>query len=422
MRASVDRALRRLDAPAFGDRALVADRPRAHTLHRLLGFSPRSGRFRHHPRNPLSHRFVIVDESSMIDLALMDRLLGAMPEDGQLVLLGDAHQLPSVDAGAVFRDLGQSGGPRIMTLTRSYRMDPRDPAGKNILTLARRIDAQDPDGLFEPHGRSKGSRSERIAIRSRQDEIRFEGVEWIETTTARGRERVLEHWYQQHVRSLPDLDSLTGRAWKVHGGQIAATGSADMARLFDHVDASRVLCLTRGRATGVNALNEWFHNRALRSAGTAAVASTGRLLLAGEPVLVQRNDYDKGLFNGDTGIVVRTVDEAEDETHPRHSVVFRREDGFLTFPLEAVRPLLDLAWAITVHKSQGSEYRHVAIVLPVTDTPLLTRELLYTAVTRSARSVLMMGPRAMLETGVRRALDRFSGVAPRLEGQAGQPG
>jgi exodeoxyribonuclease V alpha subunit len=127
---------------------------------------------------------------------------------------------------------------------------------------------------------------------------------------------------------------------------------------------------------------------------------------------VRRNDYDRGLFNGDSGLVLWTTDGEGDS--PRLAAVFRKERTFLAYPLDMVGHLLELAWAITVHKSQGSEYAHVAIVLPTSETPLLSRELLYTAVTRSSRSVLLIGPRSMIESCVLRSVERSSGIAEQL--------
>lgn len=410
MRASVETALRRIERPALSDAALLRARPAPGTLHRLLGYSPRSGRFRHHERNPLAARFVIVDESSMIDLELADRLLRALSSDAQLVLLGDARQLPSVDAGAVFRDVLHCGGARARELQDSYRMDPRQPAGRHILQVARSIGNEEPRALWSGH--------EAIRVRARETEIAFEGVELIEPSGPRDRERVLACWYDRRIGALEGLDSWRARAWRLDGDRVHEDDVADLDRLLAHFERSRMLCVTRGRNRGVEAVNAWFHARAAEEVRAADMEGRGAELVPGEPVLVHRNDYHRNLFNGDTGVVVRVRHAGggggAHPPPPHLAAVFRRDDHLVSFPLDAVHGLLEPAWAVTVHKAQGSEHAHVAVLLPTVDTPLLTRELLYTAMTRASVSVLVIGTRAMLEVGVRRGFERSSGLAARV--------
>ena len=131
----------------------------------------------------------------------------------------------------------------------------------------------------------------------------------------------------------------------------------------------------------------------------------------GEPVMMQHNDYDRGLFNGDQGLILR-VSEAGAPHH--FMAVFPRRDGYSVFHLDSLRADIRLSFAITVHKGQGSEFDHVAIVLPDEPVPILTRELLYTAVTRSRRSVVIVGDEAVLRAGTEARLLRYSGIAERL--------
>jgi exodeoxyribonuclease V alpha subunit len=404
MRQSVAASLHRVRSPAFVDGVLMQHPPPALTLHRLLGYSPRSGRFRHHRNNPLAARFVLVDESSMIDLALMDRLLGALAPDARLVLLGDAQQLPSVDAGAVFRDLCRVGGDRAAHLSRSYRMDPEDPEGRNVLSIALRMNEGDVDGMFAPNADSAGVVTEAIAVR-RADEVTFAKVELVEGSSARARDALLERWWAHLVEALDDAGAkgVADRVLPLVEGRLAPEAEEEVGRLFAQHERFRILCLTHARPTGVAAVNGWFHARmAAGRAGGADVSDP----LPGEPVIVLRNDYERRLFNGDQGLVIRT--------DGGKAAVFRRDGGFVLFPFDSVRSSLELAWAVTVHKAQGSEYDHVAVILPDTETPLLHRELLYTAVTRSRRSVLLVGPRAMLAHGVKHPLQRESGIADRI--------
>ncbi len=395
MRRSIEAALVSLRSPGFADRALLQEGPRSQTLHRLLGFSPSGGHYRHHEANPLSERVVIVDESSMIDVAMLDRLLRALSSEARLVLLGDAEQLPSVDAGAVFRDLcdALSGTGRVVRLTRSYRMDPKDPSGRHVLATARQVQSGDPTPLFGPRGlRPRGS----------VDTLELEGVEhWTGEL-----DPFLAFW-EDRFAVLPETSQ---RAWQVdEDGVFAPESVAGLDTLFAHVERARILCLTRARETGVRAVNERFHRRRSEARGL----SPSIRWTVGEPVLVMRNDYERGLFNGDQGLVL-WVDGAR--SGRRVCAVFRRADGFAAFPVETVAPILELAHATTVHKAQGSEHDVVALLLPKEPIPLLTREMLYTAITRARRGVVVVGSRTIVEEGVRRRMERSSGLSEFVRG------
>jgi exodeoxyribonuclease V alpha subunit len=176
------------------------------------------------------------------------------------------------------------------------------------------------------------------------------------------------------------------------------------AGLLDHHRRRRILTVTRVGATGADELN-----RAIRrqSATDAAGAEGPDGLGPGTPVMVTKNDPDRGLYNGDAGVVLRVAPSAL-------VAVFARGDELLPFPLASLRGLLELAYASTVHKAQGSELDYAALVLPEVDLPLCTRELVYTAVTRVRRSIVVVGRRAVLDRAIARPLERSSGLARRL--------
>ena len=408
MRESIERSLKAIAEPAAVDAALRC--PDARTLHRLLGYSPRAGgRFLHHENNRLAESVVIVDEGSMIDLYLMERLLRAVRDDAALVLLGDADQLPSVDAGAVFRDLLPCT-PSGVRLTESYRMDPIDPAGRAILLVARAMQAGQPlDG---------------IETRATAGVLAFERVERVEASE---RTAFFERWWRERVRGSDELVALGQQMYRLGvDGAFADDDRQRLERLFDHVESARILCATRGGQPGTGAawVNDLLHRRRVADARMAGESEPGALG-AGEPVMMQHNDYERGLFNGDQGLVLRVA--TPHEPRPQHMVVFPRPDGHQAFHLEPLKPALRLSYAITIHKSQGSEFDHVAVLLPDEDLPLLTRELLYTAVTRSRRSVVIVGAQALLEAAAARQVRRFSGIADKLGGTApagggGEPG
>jgi exodeoxyribonuclease V alpha subunit len=132
--------------------------------------------------------------------------------------------------------------------------------------------------------------------------------------------------------------------------------------------------------------------------------------VSGEPVLMQVNDYERGIFNGDQGIILNVNDHGNRAL----MVVFRQPHGFAAFPIGSLRPVLRHAYAMTVHKSQGSEFDHVALVLPDRDLPINTPEILYTAITRSRTSVVIVGQRDIFDSGVKRSITRDSGIAEKL--------
>lgn len=385
----------------------LEDSPTPRTLHRLLGYrggraGARGAEFRHHENYPLPHAAVLVDEASMIDLALMERLTRALRPDARLVLVGDADQLPSVDAGAVFRELT----PHATRLSQSHRQDPSAPAGASVLAAASAVHAGDAAPLT-------------AAGRARPTDLTWSGFEHLRAAVPGvvAERRLLgafvEHWARTRLRALPDHDALAHRVYRL-GGAVDAPFPADeaaaLAALTRHHQSLRVLTVTRGAGapTGAEALNLQL---ARHMAVPCAEETAASPFAPGAPVLMIRNDYDRGLFNGDLGVVVRAAGGGES---PRLFTVFPRGAGLAAFPYEALRDDLRLAYATTVHKAQGAELDHVALVLPERDLPLLSRELVYTALTRARHSAVVVGRADLLALAVSRPLARASGLAARI--------
>ncbi|MSP62488.1 MAG: exodeoxyribonuclease V subunit alpha [Myxococcales bacterium] len=425
----------------------LAEVPAPRTLHRLLGYSPHGDRFRHHEKNRLSERVVIVDECSMIDLFLMDRLVRSVRDDARLVLLGDAEQLPSVEAGAVFRDLcppgaaagfmpwrihvlqtvvgaltapeaapdGTPGDARrraVVRLSHSYRMDPRKPAGRNIYGVALLVNDGRAKDLFPSRQLEMGR--EFITERGEAKAIAWQRVELLSDEKGKGEERepFLDRWFEERVRSLAGFDDLIARDYVRGDAGFAPDDEARLRRLLAHFESFRLLCITRSasRDTGAAAVNATLHAR-LRG------DRPGADFLPGEPVMMQQNDYERGLFNGDQGLVLRIAEGAGGGGPTREArlcALFPSGSGLATFPLESLRGRIERSYAITVHKAQGSEFEHVGLLLPDEDLPLLTREILYTAITRSRTSVVIVGKRDLLLRAASRRIDRFSGIAEKL--------
>lgn len=405
MGESIRQGLAHIENPAEADRLLKEAVPEPRTIHRLLGFSPSRGRFTYHRNNPLNAAAVIIDEGSMLDLSLMERLAGALNPDTQLIVLGDADQLPSVAAGAVFRDLAgaaaQAGAQQdryralCTRLTRSYRMDPGDPAGRAIFSLARTINSADPTAAGSEGG---------LARRDRPEDLEFAGVEFLAATGLM--EAFLNRWYAARIRA-DEMEKLCARSFDQGQNGFSDAAQAALERIFDHTAASRILCFTRVLSTGSERVNAALHRRRAET----AKAAPEREFLPGEPVIVVRNDYERMLFNGDQGVIVRV---RRPTGRAAEMAVFRREGAFAAFHLAALRESLELCYATTIHKAQGSEFDAVAILLPERDLPILTREALYTAVTRSRRSVVIAGAQELLRIGIARVMQRFSGLAEEL--------
>jgi exodeoxyribonuclease V alpha subunit len=428
--APTGKAAHRMDASLRGqlrgvleqdalDAELLGRLAPARTLHRLLGYSPTQDRYLHHAQNLLPCGAVLIDEASMVDLFLMERLLRALPVEARLVLLGDAEQLPSVDAGAVFRDLvapadAAAGDLRVgagVRLTQSYRMNPADPDGRNILAVAQAIN----HGVVPAQSESGDGA---LRLRETVGSLQRRGVELLPCVAGDALHQAL---LQRHLELLrPErLEPGVRRAYRFPEGRALPEDQGPLEALFAQAESMRLLCLTRGERdpAGTGAINGHLHALALQRLRAEDPGLRGEpALVPGEPVVVERNDPARELFNGDGGLVLRGVGRGEQRQ--RFLAVFRDGEGFRAFDLDGLRSHLALAYALTIHKAQGSEVNAVTLVLPSRDVPLLSRELLYTAVTRARRSVILAGDAQLLAAGIRRKLQRHSGVGERL-GEAG---
>jgi exodeoxyribonuclease V alpha subunit len=406
---SVNVALERLKASASSDTELATRFGGATTVHRLLGIRPAhlepfgADDPVFHAGWRLPQKVVVIDESSMIDLSLMEHLAAAASDDARLIFLGDADQLPSVEVGAVFRDLC-TGAPEVTTrLIRSHRMNPEDPHGAEILRVAKAVNSGTLAG--DP-----------VSVCEHAAGLRLMGFERL----ARGAlPELLDRWYGEVLAadtSLgPALDQRHVLDASRHIVDDGGPGTAAVRALLARNGAARILCLTRtaGRTTSADAVNRLLHGRVQGAAlakGTGAWVGNARFL-PGEPVIVLRNDRTRDLHNGDLGVVLRVRGSRDDGL----AVAFERSDGIIAHPIEELGSEIGLAFALTVHKAQGSEYDRVALILPEVDVPLLSRDVLYTAISRARRGVVVIGDAALFALGSSRMLVRRSGIAASLK-------
>ncbi|MGH3970364.1 MAG: exodeoxyribonuclease V subunit alpha, partial [Mycobacterium sp.] len=312
--------------------------------------------------NRLPHDVIVVDETSMVSLTMMARLLEAVRPDTRLILVGDADQLASVDAGAVLADLvdGLSArdGVRVAALRTSHRF------GKSIGALADAIRLGDPDAAVQ-------------LLRSGDEHIEF--VEDDDATEC--------------LRSI-----LLPHALRLR--QAALLGAADEA--LATLDEHRLLCAHRAGPFGVRHWNR----RVAQWLSEEADLPPWSQWYAGRPLLVTANDYGLRVYNGDTGVVVAGPDGLR--------AVIASATGPLPFSTSRLSDV-ETMYAMTIHKSQGSQADEVTVLLPSEDSRLLTRELFYTAVTRAKAKVRVVGSEAAARAAIERRALRASGLRQRLQ-------
>ena len=376
----------------------------ATTIHRALGTIRNHGtRFRHDATRPLSTDLVLVDEASMVDLALFRRLLDALPATARLILLGDENQLASVEAGAVLGDVCGVGAETEREASEPAKKAPRAKRLRGQLSL---FDASGTDTRpSSPMGAciARLTKSYRYGADSGIGAL----ARAIHAGDGAAAVAVLRDPRWADVTLAPPLppDALGGalEAEVVDGYGIYLREQGAVARLRAF-DAFRVLCAHRRGPFGVERISERIE-KALRAAGLLPEGA-GREY-AGRPILVTHNDYEVGLFNGDVGLIEVGDDGA-------HRAWFVSPDGTSRTLSPARIPAHETVFAMTVHKSQGSEMDHVAVVLPAEPSPVLTRELLYTAVTRARRRVTVHASDAIVAATVRARITRASGLRDAL--------
>ncbi|MDY0132147.1 MAG: exodeoxyribonuclease V subunit alpha [Desulforegulaceae bacterium] len=366
---------------------------KASTIHRLLGFSSKTNRFVFNKNNRLKADVVIVDEASMIDMKLMANLCEALEDHSKLILLGDRFQLASVSPGSVFGDICKRGektgcsnkyievlknffdekglsqipcsddgkiSDSIVELKKSYRFDKKSGIGK-LAEAVKNMDTQKCFDIFDSG---------------------FNDIEFIET----------KNYSDFKTRILGFADKYYKRLGLVKDPELA----------FKYFSEFMILSPLNDNEYGVSGLNLIIENLF-----TNKKSLEEKLWYNGKPVIITKNDYINNLFNGDTGICL-------EDRNGENKVFFQSSDlAYKTFhPLRLNN--CQSVFSMTIHKSQGSEFDNVLIVLPEYETSVLSRELIYTAVTRARKKVYFLGKKSIFQTSIKRSVSRSSGLYSRL--------
>ena len=387
---SLGKALRQLPLTDEQKKRIPDD---ASTLHRLLGAQPGSQRLRHHAGNPLHLDVLVVDEASMIDLPMMSRLIEALPPHGRVIFLGDRDQLASVEAGAVLGDI-------CAWVNAGYTPE-------RAQQLARLT------GMPVPAGVGNDAATLRDSLCLLQKSYRFgsdSGIGQLAAAINRGDKAAINGVFQQGFSDIDkrtlvsseDYSTMLDDALKGYGHYLTLLQArAEPALIIQAFNEFQLLCALREGPFGVSGLNERIE-LAMQQKRKIHRLPHSRWY-EGRPVMIARNDSALGLFNGDIGVAL--------DRGQGLRVWFAMPDGSIKSVQPSRLPEHETTWAMTVHKSQGSEFDHAALVLPTQRTPVVTRELVYTAVTRARRRLSLYADERILGSAVATRTERRSGLS-----------
>lgn len=387
---SLGAALRKLNLSDEQKAMLPSD---ASTLHRLLGAQPGSQKMRYHADNPLHLDVLVVDEASMIDLPMMARLIDALPPHGRVIFLGDRDQLASVEAGAVLGDI-------CSWVNYGY-------TAERALELSRLV------GADVPAGEGQAASALRDSLCLLRTSYRFgsdSGIGQLAGAVNRGDKKTVSEVFTRGfsdielkpLRTTDDYTAMLDDARAGYGHYLQSLRDrADPALVLAAFGEYQILCALREGPWGVSGLNTQFE--LLLTRHRQIVPQRHSRWYEGRPVMITRNDSALGLFNGDIGIA---LDRGQGTR-----VWFPMPDGTIKSVQPSRLPEHDTAWAMTVHKSQGSEFTHAALVLPTQIVPVVSRELVYTAITRAKARLSMYADENLLVQAIATRTERRSGLA-----------
>ena len=389
------------------------------TIHRLLRYRSSSGSFTFHAQNHLPLDVIVVDEVSMVDMVMISRLFEALPDHARIILMGDKDQLSSVEAGGFFPDL-LSGcretlfSPELSVKIQTFFPDTIVSVSEVNLPMRDRV-------IFLENNHRTHPEIQRAALKVNRGEREIVG-ELVELSPPLGsfpREGcfllkpqkgfthtgILDTWAREsylesskkntrtYLQLVQDLESIS------LDDPLAPDCIEILREIFEILENFRILCLLREGPYGVSGVNLFL----CRKLQKVADPKGSPAIFSGLPILILQNDYNRRLFNGDCGVVLAGKKSG-------YRAVFHRGGFFESFPVP-VLPLFEPAFAITVHKSQGGGYGNILLILPDReDLPLLTREAVYTALTRASNSALIYGREEVLAASIQRIQNRRTGL------------
>ncbi|MGN8163504.1 exodeoxyribonuclease V subunit alpha [Pantoea sp. 22096] len=392
---SLGRALQELVVSDEERRRFPAE---ATTLHRLLGAQPDTQRLRYHAGNPLHLDVLVVDEASMVDLSMMAKLIAALPAHARVVFLGDRDQLASVEAGAVLGDIcrctesgySQARAEQLALLTGCTLQgsdDRQAPVVRDSICLLQksyRFDASSGIGQLAKAINRGDAEQVRAVFAAAHEDVSFQTL-----NSAEAYQVMLDEVAQGYQ---PFLQLVRRQA-----------SPAEVIAAFGRY---QLLCALRDGPFGVQGLNQRIEQRLIQLQRIRR-PGMGSRWYEGRPVMITRNDSALGLFNGDIGITLR-------DEEGNLKVFFPLPDGSIKAIQPSRLPSHETAWVMTVHKSQGSEFDHTALVMPTQFLPVLTRELVYTAITRARKQLTIYSEPGVFQRAVQLQTQRRSGLVERL--------
>ncbi|WP_228767407.1 exodeoxyribonuclease V subunit alpha [Vibrio hibernica] len=413
------------------------------TIHRLLGARPNTVAYQYNRNNPLHVDILVVDEASMIDLPMMFRLLEALPKQARLILLGDKDQLSSVEAGAILGDIcqfssigyqanylqilskltgfealpvaaqGSAIADSLCMLQKSYRFHARSGIGQ----LAKAINAGDAQKMQLTW--QQGFDDIALYPFYREQDL---SIDSTLATAVADNERLTQKQIQPHLLSLlvkgyqtycaglslPIMDDRQSEVALKASMEKKISMEQKALHVLNAFSKTRLLCAVREGEYGVVGMNREIEKALAQQRLIQPVEN--EKWYVGKPIMISQNDSALGLHNGDIGMCL--LDESE--TNPRLRVYFEMPDGRIKGILPSRIPTHELAFAMTIHKSQGSEFDHTILLLPVKLNPILTKELIYTGVTRAKSRLDLFANPQVLAKGILIKTKRTSGLSEKL--------
>ncbi|MEE9310110.1 MAG: exodeoxyribonuclease V subunit alpha [Cocleimonas sp.] len=401
--------------------AVQAQMPKqASTIHKLLGFIPEKVSFKHNRNTPLNADVVLIDEASMIDIAMMSKLIEAVPAHAKLILIGDKDQLSSVETGSVFADMCEGLSNKM--------------PHKNDSPLYASVKRGGGLGRGEKPSQAEEAQINPTHIVTLQKNYRFKkqsNIGQLSISANKGDSKTLLNLLKD--QSKPDCNLLAPNI--ITGKQIPknltapwdnyfktlSNPNASITEIFQAFNQYRVLCALRRGLNGSTTLSTRIET-ALAKQGLIKMRGNfgqqSQNWYHGRPVMITQNSYSKGLFNGDTGITLKRDGETkvyfpDDSLLAEGSLLADGSNAFKS--LAPVRlPAHETTWAMTIHKSQGSEFDQVTLILPHEVMPLLTRQLIYTGITRAKEQVNIVASEAVLNAGVKTEMVRATRMGDKL--------